>query len=194
MKQKSTLASTLEVMLRVNHAGEYGARLIYETQIACLQKRLPADHPIFETLAHMAAQEKEHLAYFTQQMVLTGVRPSFFQPLWYGGAKLLGACTALWGEKAVHACTMAVEDVIEAHYQSQIDTLNALEMSQETTGKMPEKFPENFKETLQRFKDEECEHRQTATDLGGGAAPGFTFLYNAVKAISKTAIWIVSKE
>ena len=49
----------IDRMLRVDHAGEYGARRIYEGQLAVLGRR-----PSAETIRHMHAQEQEHLAHF----------------------------------------------------------------------------------------------------------------------------------
>ena len=181
MDTKSPIAS----MIRVNHAGEYGAHLIYETQKAFLQKRLSPDHPIFETLEHMAAQEKEHLKYFSQAMVKEGVRPTVFQPVWYCGARFLGAVTALLGEKAVHACTMAIEDVIEGHYQKQIETLDS--------PSFVHPIPKGFKESIKQFQEEECAHKEIAQEQGGAEAPGFPLLYTAIQTLSRTAIWLSTR-
>ena len=47
-------------------------------------------------------------------------------PIWRAAGFALGASTALVGERAVHACTEAVESVIEKHYAVHIhNTLDA---------------------------------------------------------------------
>src|SRR3546814_2861783 len=94
-------------MLRVDHAGEYGARRIYEGQLAVLGKSACAP-----TLKHMHAQELVHLRTFEDLLVRHRVRPTLLQPVWHVAGFALGAATALLGEKAAMACTVAVEEEI----------------------------------------------------------------------------------
>src|SRR3546814_4906889 len=101
-------------MLRVDHAGEYGARRIYEGQLAVLGKSACAP-----TLKHMHAQELVHLRTFEDLLVRHRVRPTLLQPVWHVAGFALGAATALLGEKAAMACTVAVEEVIDEHYAGQ---------------------------------------------------------------------------
>lgn len=51
------------------------------------------------------------------------VRPSALLPFWNIAGFALGAGTALLGKEAAMACTVAVEDVIGDHYNSQIRQL-----------------------------------------------------------------------
>ena len=88
-------------MIRVNHAGEYGAKRIYEGQLAVLGKSASGD-----TIRHMAAQEQEHLEAFEKLMRERRVRPTLFTPLWHVAGFALGSTTALLGEKAGIACTV----------------------------------------------------------------------------------------
>ena len=100
-------------MIRVDQAGEYGARRIYEGQMAVLGP----GHPQHETLRHMHEQELEHLATFDRMLVERQVRPTALQPLWHVAGFALGAATAMMGPKAAMACTVAVEEVIEGALQ-----------------------------------------------------------------------------
>jgi len=98
--------------LRVDHAGELGAKRIYEGQIAVLK-----DHPVAEEIQHMKEQEQVHLDTFENLLNDYEVRPSVLTPFWNAAGFALGAVTAAMGPKAAMACTIAVEEVIGEHYQ-----------------------------------------------------------------------------
>src|SRR5215475_12075365 len=111
-------APDTEAMIRVDHAGEYGAVRIYEGQLAVLRNRASAD-----TIRHMAEQEQRHLKTFDRLVNERKVRPTALEPLWRMAGYALGFGTALMGEKAAFACTAAVEEAIDAHYAEQIAQL-----------------------------------------------------------------------
>ena len=108
----------VESMIRVDHAGEYGAMRIYAGQLAFLK-----DAKSRELVEHMQAQEKRHLETFEGLMRERKVRPTVLMPLWHAAGYALGAATALLGEKAAFACTVAVESVIDKHYAAQGEKL-----------------------------------------------------------------------
>src|SRR3546814_14372606 len=91
-------------MLRVDHAGEYGARRIYEGQLAVLGKSACAP-----TLKHMHAQELVHLRTFEDLLVRHRVRPTMLPPLWQVARFALGPPTALHGAKAAMTFTVPGE-------------------------------------------------------------------------------------
>ena len=105
-------------MIRVDHAGEFGAQRIYEGQLAVL-----GDSASAETIQHMKEQEERHLETFEKLVVERGVRPTALHPIWNIAGFALGAGTALLGEKAAMACTIAVEEVIDDHYRRQAEAL-----------------------------------------------------------------------
>src|SRR5437762_14336536 len=107
-------------MIRVDHAGEYGAVQIYAGQLAVLGTRVSAASA---AIAHMAEQEQRHLTAFDKLVNERRVRPTLLSPLWRASGFALGAATALLGEKAAMACTAAVEEVIDEHYASQLERL-----------------------------------------------------------------------
>ena len=174
MSQKK-LPNFLQEMIRVNQAGEFGAKRIYEGMIAFSK---PEEK---ELLKEMLDQELEHLATFNDIMIKNKVRPTFLQPLWHLGGYAMGAVTAKIHPKVAHACTIAVEDVIEKHYQEQ---LNELEF-----------YPEHdaFKKTVKQFRDDELEHRDTAVDQGGDDHPLAQPVKSVVTAITKAAIFLSKK-
>lgn len=158
-------------MLRVNLAGEYGAKRIYEGQLAVL-KRSPSA-PLLE---HMKTQEAEHLKAFEEWVVNNRVRPTLLQPLWHVAGYALGAATAFLGEKAAMACTAAVEEVIDQHYQKQLIELG-------------EKNPE-LSQLIRQCQEEEREHRDIAYQEGACEAPAFPLLSKTIKGASRLAIWL----
>lgn len=173
MSQKK-LPKNIQQMIRVNQAGEFGAKRIYEGMIDYAS---PSEKPVLE---HMLAQEKEHLREFNQLMIEHKVRPTFLQPLWYMGGYLMGAVTARIDPKIAHACTIAVEDVIEKHYQEQLDVLQTVDDS---------RF-EHLKNTIARFRAEELEHHETATHQGGNEHPLSKPVHKLVRKITKCAIFL----
>ncbi|MBT3305449.1 MAG: demethoxyubiquinone hydroxylase family protein [Alphaproteobacteria bacterium] len=166
----------IERMIRVDHAGEYGAVRIYEGQLSVLGQS--ANAPVIE---HMAEQERRHLDTFNKMVPGRRVRPTALLPLWHAAGFALGAGTALLGEKAAMACTVAVEEVIDEHYADQIARLDA------------DGGEGDLRDTLEEFRREEVEHKQTGLDHGAEDAPGFELLTGAVKAGSRLAIWLSTR-
>jgi ubiquinone biosynthesis monooxygenase Coq7 len=111
-----------------------------------------------------------------EMMVRRHVRPTALQPVWHMAGFALGAATALMGEKAAMACTVAVEEVIDEHYAGQSAALR-------------ESDPE-LKEMVERFRAEELEHRDIALGEGAEEAPGYEILSAGIKAGSRLAIWL----
>jgi len=165
---------SLAQMLRVNHAGEYGAKRIYAGQLAVLGRSA-----IGPELRHMAAQEQVHLDMFNRVLPQQHVRPTALLPLWHVGGFMLGAGSALLGPKAAMACTVAVESVITEHYDSQIDR--------------PEIAEAGLRDTIQKFRDEEMEHHDTGIAHEAEQAPAYGLLSAAIRGICKTAIIISAR-
>ncbi|XP_033327958.1 ubiquinone biosynthesis protein COQ7, mitochondrial [Megalopta genalis] len=165
----------LDSIIRVDHAGELGADRIYAGQMAVLGKTA-----VGPTIQHMWDQEKVHRAKFEDLIRKYRVRPTVLTPLWNIAGFALGAGTALMGEKAAMACTVAVETVITEHYN---DQLRSLMESGETVD-------EELLDTIKKFRDEEQEHHDTGIDYGAEQAPFYNALTNVIKCGCKTAISI----
>ena len=168
----------LAEILRVDHAGELGAVHIYRGQRAVLGAAR-GRQKIAAQLADMQAHEAAHLARFDQLLNDHQVRPTLMTPLWRLAGFALGATTALMGEKAAHACTAAVETVIEEHYAGQIAELT-------------ERAPDLAAE-LTNFRDEELAHRDLAVAEGAHDAPGYPILAGLIRAGCRAAIRISEK-
>ena len=161
-------------MIRVDHAGEYGAARIYEGQLAVLGRS-----PAAKTIRTMAEQEKRHLAAFDRLVVERRVRPTALSPLWHVAGFALGAASALLGERAAMACTVAVEEVIDEHYRRQSEAL-------------PESEAE-LTSAIESFRAEELEHRDTGLAHGAEEAVAYPVLTQAIKAGSRLAIWLAER-
>lgn len=173
-----TKEQRLAEIIRVDHAGEYGAVRIYEGQLAVLgQSR--ATRRTADMIRHMAEQEQEHLDGFNKVMTERGVRPTALAPVWHAAGYALGAATALLGEKAAMACTEAVEEVIVEHYEAQEKELGDEE-------------PE-LKSMIAKFRADEADHQHTAIDEGARDTPGYTLLSSAIKLGCRMAIKISEK-
>jgi ubiquinone biosynthesis monooxygenase Coq7 len=122
----------------------------------------------------MAAQEQKHFDAFDRMIKDRAVRPTALEPLWRAAGFALGAATALMGEKAAMACTVAVEDVIDEHYSRQIDRLDKSE-------------PE-LKATIENFHADECAHRDEALERGAEQAPAYPLLSAAIRMSCRLAI------
>jgi ubiquinone biosynthesis monooxygenase Coq7 len=161
-------------MLRVDQAGEYGATRIYDGQLALIRGGAAR-----RTIADMAAQERRHRAVFDDLLRRRRVRPTALEPLWHGAGYLLGAATAWLGERAAMACTVAVEEVIDAHYRDQEERLG---------GRDPE-----IAAAIRAARADERAHRDTALAAGAAEAPGYTLLTGLIKSGSRLAIWLATR-
>lgn len=164
----------IDRIIRVDHAGEYGAKRIYEGQLAVLGQK--AEGPV---IRHMLEQELHHLRAFEKLMVERRARPSVLFPVWHVAGFALGATTALMGPKAAMACTVAVEEVIDEHYRQQTAELGATEPA--------------LREKIETFRAEEAQHRDTGIAHGAEQAPGYELLSGAIKAGSRLAIWLAER-
>lgn len=176
-----TKTDAIEEILRVDHAGEYGAVRIYSGQLAVF-KYLPGKQETVEALTRMAKEEEVHLARFNDIVNERGVRPTAFAPIWHVAGFALGAATALMGEKAAHACTEAVETVIDEHYAQQVKKLDAMGTDEA-----------DLRETIERFRLEEVQHRDEAIDKGAKEAPGYALLSGVIRAGCRIAIKLSEK-
>jgi ubiquinone biosynthesis monooxygenase Coq7 len=168
----------LAEMLRVDHAGEVAAGAIYRGQRAVLRGSPGAGRTLAE-IADMEAQEVEHLARLDALVLERRVRPSLLGPLWRAAGFGLGAASALIGEKAAHACTEAVETVIERHYAAQIAEIEPAEPA--------------LAAELSRFRNDELAHRDAAVAGGAREAPAYAALGWIVRAGCRAAIRIAEK-
>ena len=167
------VSDSIDGMIRVDHAGEYGAKRIYEGQLAVLGK-----DPVIQ---EMAEQEQAHLDFFNKEIVSRQIRPTALHPLWHVGGYALGVLTAKMGRKAAMACTVAVETVIAEHYESQLKTLSA--------------YPKEKKlrAAIKKFKAEEEVHHDIGMQHDAEQATGYPLLTKLIKSGARLAIAVAKR-
>ena len=169
----------IERMIRVDHAGEYGAARIYAGQLSVL-----GDRPVGDAIRNMAEQEQRHLDTFDRLVVERRVRPTALSPVWHVAGYALGVATAMMGERAAMACTIAVEEVIEEHYARQSAQLGDDQSE--------------LREVIDEFRRDEIEHKEIGLDHiqaeGNSDAVGsYPVLSQAIKSGSRLAIWLSTR-
>lgn len=157
-------------MIRVNQAGEFGAKRIYAGQLAILG----TSHPAGRSISHMAAQEQRHLDAFDRLMAERGIRPTMLHPIWNAAGYALGAVTAAIGPEAAMACTVAVETEIDRHYSEQLEELGDSDPELSTF--------------IEDFREEELEHKATALAEGAERAPAYPVMSAAIRLGCRVAI------
>ena len=173
--KNKTDKDTLDEIIRVDHAGEFGATRIYDGQIAIFGE----NSKIGKTIRHMADQEQEHIDTFDKLIVEKRVRPTVLLPLWNVAGFCLGATTALMGKKAAMACTVAVEKVIGEHYGEQL--------------KLLKKDQKKLKSTIKKFQKDELEHHDIGISHDAEKTPAYGLLSSVISFGCKTAIELSKK-
>ena len=159
----------LERIVRVDHAGEFGAARIYDGQLAIMGRG-----PKGDLIRHMKAQEQHHLDTFAGLVATRRVRPTLLLPLWNIAGFALGAVTAAMGDRAAMACTVAVETAIDEHYAEQAAALGEDEAP--------------LRATIERFRAEEEEHKEIGLDNEAELAPAYRLMSAVIKVGCKVAI------
>ncbi|MCC8417970.1 MAG: demethoxyubiquinone hydroxylase family protein [Rickettsia endosymbiont of Bryobia graminum] len=166
----------IQEIIRVDHAGEYGARRIYEGQL-----NYTRNHQDRITIHHMLEQEKEHLAYFNNLLLARNVRPTILMPFWYIIGYILGSGSVLLGTKTAMLLTQGIEETIEQHYQKQIDYLSS------------HNIEEDLLAHIKQFQQEEIEHRDIALEQGSSKVAFAPLIKNSIKLMCKLAISLSKK-
>jgi len=161
-------------IIRVDHAGEYGAQRIYKGQIDFTN-----DPRLKKELQKIASEELEHLNYFEKKALKNRVRPTALYPIWNIGGYSLGAITALMGKDYVMACTEAVEEEIVKHYKTQLELLSNSK-------------DKDLKRNISKFLDDEDKHRHYGNQNHSGGLRVRAFK-NIISLLTKTAIKVSEK-
>lgn len=107
-------------LMRVNHVGEVCAQALYQAQaVATGNPELKAQ------MAHAAREEIDHLAWTEQRLTELGDRPSLLNPLWYGGAFLIGLAAGRLGDRVSLGFVVETERQVERHLESHLERLPA---------------------------------------------------------------------
>ncbi len=175
MKKKD---NKVEEFIRVDHAGERGAVKIYEGQLLALNT-LVKDESLRKTIEEMKIHEKEHCEFFENEIKKRKIKPTKFLPLWDLLGVGLGFGSTIIGKKAAMLCTASVEEVIDEHYQNQINQLG------------PEE--KNLKDKIIKFREDELHHKDIAYEKGATKKGLYSLMDKIIKTGSKIAINISEK-
>jgi len=168
----------VEEFIRVDHAGERGAVKIYEGQLLALNT-LVKNESLKKTIEEMKVHEKEHCDFFEIEIKKRKIKPTKFLPLWDLLGVGLGFGSTLLGKKAAMLCTASVEEVIDEHYQNQINQLGSDEKV--------------LKKKIIKFREDELHHKDIAYDEGATKKGLYSIMDRIIKTGSKVAISISEK-
>ena len=175
---KKTNKKKIEEFIRVDHAGERGAIKIYEGQLLALNTVFK-DEKLKKIIEEMKFNEKEHLDFFEKELKKRNIKPTKFLPIWDLLGVGLGFGTTLLGKKAAMLCTASVEEVIDEHYQKQINQI--------------EDDEKQLKKKIIKFKEDELHHKDIAYDEGASKEGIYSILDKIIKTVSRIAINISEK-
>ena len=175
---KKTNKNKIEEFIRVDHAGERGAIKIYEGQLLALNT-IVKNEELKKKIEEMQIHEREHCDFFEKEIKRRNIKPTKFLPLWDLLGVGLGFGSTLIGKKAAMLCTASVEEVIDKHYQNQINQL-----------KNDEK---ELKSKIIKFRDDELHHKNIAYKEGATKEGFYSIMDKIIKTGSKIAIGISEK-
>ena len=175
---KKTNKNKVEEFIRVDHAGERGAIKIYEGQLLALNTIIKNDK-LKKKIEEMQVHEKEHCDYFEKEIKKRNIKPTKFLPLWDLLGVGLGFGSAIIGKKATMLCTASVEEVIDQHYQNQINQLQNDE--------------KELKNKIVKFRNDELQHKDIAYKEGATKKGFYSIMDKIIKTGSKIAIGISEK-
>jgi len=175
---KKSNSKKIERFIRVDHAGERGAVKIYEGQLLAL-KTICKDSKLEKTIEEMKIHELEHRNFFESEIKKRNITPTKLLPLWDLLGVGLGFGSTILGRKAAMLCTASVEEVIDEHYQNQIEQLGTDEKT--------------LKDKIIKFRQDELHHKDIAYEKGATKKGLYFILDKIIKTGSKAAIKISEK-
>ena len=175
---KKTDKKKLEEFIRVDHAGERGAIKIYEGQLLALNT-LNKNEKLKKVIEDMKIHEEEHSEFFEREIRKRKIKPTRFIKIWDLLGLGLGFGSTMLGKKAAMLCTASVEEVIDEHYQNQINQLGDDEIE--------------LKKKIAKFREDELHHKDIAFEEGASKDGLYNVLDRIIKTGSKIAIKISEK-
>ena len=163
----------IKSMIRVNQAGEYGAKRIYEGQLSGSLSSEDKD-----LIQEMLIQEEEHLLLFNQLAEKYDIPPTKLTPLWHAAGFGLGVVSSLLGKRAMMACTVAVEEVIDEHYQDQLYKLRSIR----------EDYEPELQTLIEKCHKDELAHRDTGIEHHAQEMIGYPIFKSLLKTGVRVAI------
>lgn len=166
---------TVENILKVNQAGEYGAIHIYKAQLWLAKYFYP---DIVPSLKEVLGHEQKHYTVFTELLRQNSLNSCSALKLWSLGGFCLGFITALVGRNAIWVCTDAVETVVLEHFEDQLGFV--------------EKCNPELYHALVLIKAEELQHQELGKNKSQPSVL-YKLIYLVVAKATKVAIWLSTK-
>ena len=160
-------------LMRVNHTGEVCAQALYQAQaVATGNPHLKAQ------MAQAAREEVDHLAWTEQRLAELGDRPSLLNPLWYGGAFLIGLAAGRLGDRVSLGFVVETERQVEEHLTGHMDSLPAADA--------------RSRAIVEAMRDDEMRHGAAARDAGAEELPFpiRALMRATAKVMTATAYWL----
>ena len=155
-------------LMRVNHVGEVCAQALYTGQALATQSA-----SLKAKLDQACREETDHLAWTRQRLDELNGRVSWLNPIWYAGAFAIGfAAGKLGGDKVSLGFVVETERQVEAHLQSHMDLLPAVDSASRAI--------------VAQMKADEMAHAQMATNAGAVELP------SPVKAVMHMAAKVMT--
>jgi len=155
-------------LMRVNHVGEVCAQALYTGQALATQSA-----SLKAKLDQACREETDHLAWTRQRLDELNGRVSWLNPIWYAGAFAIGfAAGKLGGDKVSLGFVVETERQVEAHLQSHMDLLPAVDSASRAI--------------VAQMKADEMAHAQMATNAGAAELP------SPVKAVMHMAAKVMT--
>ena len=175
---KKTDKKELEQFIRVDHAGERGAIKIYEGQLLALNT-ISNNEKLKKKIEEMKVHEQEHADFFDKEIKKRNIEPTKLLPLWDLIGVGIGFGSTILGNKAAMLCTASVEEVIDEHYQNQINKIGDDEKA--------------LKKKIIKFREDELHHKDIAYENGASKDGIYSVLDKVIKTGSRIAITISEK-
>ncbi|MBY5346663.1 demethoxyubiquinone hydroxylase family protein [Rhizobium leguminosarum] len=164
---------TIRRILKVNHAGEFGAIRIYGAQILVARRLFP---DIVPALEEMRRDEIDHCRLFREAMPARCAKPCRVMEFWSLGGSVLGFLTALAGRNMIWICTEAIESTVHRHLEDQLAFL-------------AKRDPE-LHALIASIQKQELAHLRTAESSQKGQGLSHALLLPVVGALTDLMIWL----
>lgn len=160
-------------LMRVNHAGEIAAQGLYQGHAAVAR-----DPDIEDQMQRAAVEELDHLAWCEQRLKELGSGPSRLNPIWYGGAFMMGAASGILGDRWSLGFIEETERQVVKHLSGHLDRLPAEDAKSRAI--------------VKQMRDEEALHGANAKSAGAARlpAPIQRLMRFTAKVMTGTAYWL----
>ena len=160
-------------LMRVNHTGEVCAQALYQGQALAARSAETR-----EKLLAAAQEEADHLAWCKARLTELNAEPSRLNPLFYATSFVLGAATAIAGDKVSLGFVHATEERVASHLRSHLKALPGEDRKSQLI--------------LQQMLNDEERHGAEALEHGGEEFPRPVkdLMTLASQLMTRTTYWI----